>query len=257
MQVSVLLPWRKFYRKGTDFEMKIFDLDSPLMNFLGKMADLMWLNILTMLCCIPFVTAGASLTAMHYMALKIVRNEECYITKGFFKSFKENFKQATLIWFIMVLVLGLLIGDYYIILKAEIQLHNIFKIVILMVTVFVVFTSLYVFPTLAKFENTIRRTIMNSFVMSILQFPKTILMIVLYAVPIVLLLVSYQAFPFVFLFGMSAPALASAFLYNKFFKKLEDQLMEGIAPVEKNPEEEDERIFKDELDESITVDSVQ
>ena len=78
--------------------MKFFNLDSPVMQALGKMADLMWLNILTLICCIPVVTAGASLTAMHYMALKIVRNEECYITKGFFKSFKENFKQATLIW---------------------------------------------------------------------------------------------------------------------------------------------------------------
>ena len=74
--------------------MKFFDLDSPLMQVLNKVADLLWLNILTLICCIPIVTAGASLTAMNYMALKIVRNEECYITKGFFKSFKQNFKQV-------------------------------------------------------------------------------------------------------------------------------------------------------------------
>lgn len=73
--------------------MKIFDLDSPLMQVLNKVADLMWLNVLTLICCIPIFTAGASLTAMNYMALKIVRGEECYITRGFFKSFKMNFKQ--------------------------------------------------------------------------------------------------------------------------------------------------------------------
>lgn len=94
--------------------MKFFNLDSPVMQALGKMADLMWLNILTLICCIPVVTAGASLTAMHYMALKIVRNEECYITKGFFKSFKENFKQATLIWLLMVIVIAVLTGDFII-----------------------------------------------------------------------------------------------------------------------------------------------
>ena len=60
--------------------MTIFDLDSPLMNVLNKMADLMWLNILTLICCIPVITAGAALTSMHYVALKIVRNEESYIT---------------------------------------------------------------------------------------------------------------------------------------------------------------------------------
>ena len=94
--------------------MKIFDLDSPLMNVLNKMADLMWLNILTLICCIPIITAGAAFTSMHYVALKIVRNEESYITRSFFKSFKTNFRQATLIWLMILLiaaVLGLL--HYY------------------------------------------------------------------------------------------------------------------------------------------------
>ena len=54
--------------------MKFLNLDSPLMQGLGKMADLMWLNVLTLICCLPIVTIGASLTAMNYMALKIARN---------------------------------------------------------------------------------------------------------------------------------------------------------------------------------------
>ena len=88
--------------------MKLFNLDSPLMQGLSKMADLMWLNVLTLLCCLPVVTMGASLTAMNYVALKIVRDEECYISKSFFKSFKENFKQATIIW-LMILVAALIL----------------------------------------------------------------------------------------------------------------------------------------------------
>ena len=91
--------------------MKFLNLDSPLMRALSKMADLMWLNILTILCCIPIVTAGASFTAMHFVLLKIVRDEEGYITKDFFRSFKENFGQATVIWILSVLVGGLIIWD--------------------------------------------------------------------------------------------------------------------------------------------------
>ena len=67
---------------------KFFDLDSPIMRTLNRLADLMWLNILTLLCCLPIITAGASLTAMHYVLLKMVRNEESYISRAFFKSFK-------------------------------------------------------------------------------------------------------------------------------------------------------------------------
>ena len=49
---------------------KLFNIDSPVMRFLGKVADLMILNLVTLLCCIPVVTIGASLTAMHYVLLK-------------------------------------------------------------------------------------------------------------------------------------------------------------------------------------------
>lgn len=239
--------------------MKLFDLDSPLMHALNKMADLLWLNILTMVCCIPIITAGASLTALHYMALKIVRNEECYITRGFFKSFKENFKQATIIWIILLVVVIILAGDFYIMKNSGLEFNKIVQIVITAVGVLVLFTSMYVFPVLAKFENTTFRTIKNAFVMSIIQFPKTILMIVLYLLPVILFAISMRLIPIAFLFGMSVPAFLAAMLYNKFFKKLEAQIEEAAAlpdggQTEQTSEQEDERIFRDELDESLVED---
>lgn len=234
--------------------MKLFDLDSPLISVLNKVADLMWLNILTLICCLPIFTAGASLTAMHYMALKIVRNEECYITRGFFKSFKENFKQGTAIWFLLLLAVGVLAGDFYIITKTDMEFHNVIKVIIMAAAMLVLFTATFVFPVLAKFENTLKRTLKNAFIMSILQFPKTILMIVLNVVPILAGALIYQIIPLVFLFGLSGPAWISAMLYNKFFQKLEDQILAENAPeVVKTEGEEDERIFKDELDESISI----
>lgn len=220
------------------------------MQALGKMADLMWLNVLTLICCIPIITAGASLTAMNYMALKIVRDEECYITKGFFKSFKDNFKQATIIWLILLVVIVVLIGDFYVMSFAEFEFGNIMRVAITLVAVFVVFEALYVFPVLAKFENTIWLTIKNSFLLSIMQFPKTILMIILYLLPVVLLLVAYQVVPLVFLFGLSAPAWASAHLYNKIFKRLEDRILASSGEAE--DDNGDEHIFSDALDESLT-----
>lgn len=234
--------------------MKLFDLDSPLISVLNKVADLMWLNILTLICCIPVITAGASFTALHYMALKIVRNEECYITRGYFKSFKENFKQATLIWLMLLLAIGIIAGDFYIITKTEMELNNIIKIIIMISAILVLFTATFVFPTLAKFDNPIGRTLKNAFIMSILQFPKTLLMIVLAVVPWIAGAFIFQIIPVVMLFGLSAPAWVSAMLYNKFFQKLEDQIMAANAPESPAEEEgEDERIFKDELDESIKI----
>lgn len=233
--------------------MKFFNLDSPVMQALGKMADLMWLNILTLICCIPVVTVGASLTAMHYMALKIVRNEECYITKGFFKSFKENFKQATLIWLLMVVVIAVLAGDFIIMKYSGLTFSKVLQIVIIAVGVLFLFTAVFVFPVLAKFDNTLWRTIKNAFLMSIMQFPKTILMILMFAIPPVLFVFYPRVIPLVIFFGLSVPAWLSAKLYNKFFQKLENQVM--AASGETAPEDEDEHIFSDELEESATQDN--
>ena len=73
----------------------------------------MLLNILFLVCSLPIFTIGASFTAMYYVTLKLAENEEGYIARGFLKSFKQNFKQATIIWLILlffgiVLVLDLL-----------------------------------------------------------------------------------------------------------------------------------------------------
>ncbi len=52
------------------------------MNVLNKMADLMWLNILTLICCIHYY-CRSGITSMHYVALKIVRNEEVILPEAF------------------------------------------------------------------------------------------------------------------------------------------------------------------------------
>ena len=91
---------------------RIFDMDNPLWRFLGKLADLMILNILFLLCSIPIFTIGASLTGVYYVCLKIKEQEEGYIVRNFFKSFKQNFVQSTIIWLIM-LALGLLLGTEF------------------------------------------------------------------------------------------------------------------------------------------------
>ena len=111
--------------------MKLFDMDSPLMIGLNKMADLMILNLLTILCCLPVVTVGASLTAMHYMVIKLIRNEESYVVKGFFRSFKQNLRQGTIIWLLQLFVIIVLGFDYYLLFFTGTSYPTVFQIVLL------------------------------------------------------------------------------------------------------------------------------
>ena len=206
---------------------KIFDLDSPLVRFLNKVADLLWLNLLTVVCCIPIVTAGAAFTALHYCCLKLVRGEEGYITKDFFKSFKLNFKQATVIWLI-VLVTGIVLGfDFYIIINGVVGgTAAVIRIGLLIAAILYVFIVLYVFPLQSHFYNPVKTTIKNAFMMSLTILPKTVLMVIYAALPLALTYTGIwfsvgALVGFSILFWFSAPAYFSALLYNKTFKKYE------------------------------------
>ncbi len=234
--------------------MRFFNLDSPFMKFLNRMTDLLWLNLLTIVCSIPIVTAGAAFTALHYTCLKMVRDEEGYITKDYFKSFKQNFRQATIIWVIALLVAIMLIMDYRIVLGGGLngdslsKFSTVFFAAATAASIFIVCTLLYVFPILSHFENTIKGTIKNAFFMSILALPRTLLMLVLFLSPAALILmVAYfetmtWIVPIVAFFCVSAPAYFSAKLYNKTFKKFEPEESEKNDDfswnVEQIPEEE-------------------
>lgn len=207
---------------------KLFNMDSPLFIFLGKLADLVYLNILTLICCIPVFTAGAALTALNYVILKMVRNEEGYLTRAFFKSFKQNFKQATVIWLLFIFMAGIFAGDFFIFRYSAHTLPAWFQTALAAVAFVVVFANMHVFPVLAKFENTIKQTFKNSFFMGILSLPKTIAMMVLWVAPTIILIFFVQALPIVFALGISGPAYLCALLYDKTFRRFEPEKSTGV-----------------------------
>lgn len=202
---------------------RIFNLDSPVFRSLSRIADLIYLNILTLLCCIPIVTAGASMTALNYVVLKMVRNEEGYLTRSFFKSFKENFRQSTIIWVIILAVFALIAGDFFILKYAVMEFPSWIRTALMAIAIILLFGLMHVFPVLARFDNTIINTFKNSFLMGILSFPKTVLMMIFWVIPIVIALSVYQILPLVLMLGISGPAYMCALLYSKTFQRFEPE----------------------------------
>lgn len=211
--------------------MKFLNLDSPLMRGLSKMADLMWLNILTLVCAIPVVTAGASFTAMHFVLLKMVRDEEAYITKDFFRSFKENFAQATIIWIMDVAVGAVLIFDlWYIFLSQGRENSNtVFVAAICASGLLYLFVNAFIFPVLSRFVNSVGKTLKNSLFMSILVLPKTVLIVVVGLVPAAAIYFVPQIIPLAVLFFFSGPGFVAALLYNKTFKRFEPEEDDAVV----------------------------
>lgn len=102
----------------------IFNYDNPVWRFIGKLGDLIILNILWIVCSIPVFTAGASATAVYYVTLKLVRDEDDSTIRSFFRSFKSNFKQATAIWLIL-LAAGIVLGfDFWFFVSGQMPLNG-------------------------------------------------------------------------------------------------------------------------------------
>lgn len=199
------------------------------MRFLNRVGDLMILNILMIICCIPVITVGAAYTAMHYVLLKMVRDREGYLIRGFFKSFVQNFRQATLIWLLMLLVIAVYVGDILIFNYSGLVFPKGVVIAVLAIALLLMMIAVYVFPLQARFENSIINTLKNALMLSLVSLPKTILMIACYALPLVICYFSNYALVFFILFGISAPAYGAAWIYSGIFKKLEPETEEELV----------------------------
>ncbi len=225
---------------------KMFSLDSPVMQFLSKMADLMILNLLTLALCIPVITGGAAITALNYMTMKIARGEESYIVKGYFKSFRENFRQATVIWLMELAVIALIVGDFFILRFTTIKFGGVLTVMVGIVAIICLLTVLYVYAVLSRFENTIKNTLKNSLLMSIMNLPRTILILLINLVSPLLLIFSTQFVPIWFALGISVPTYMCSLQFSKIFKKYEPEEEEtaneeNLAPLSFIVEEQEQK----------------
>lgn len=201
---------------------KFFSLEGPFFNFMSRVADLLWLNILYIICCLPVITIGASTTALYYVTMKMTEDEEGYISKDFFRSFRLNFKQATLIWLLVLIIGGILAADLAIMtgrFPASVAVSGVMSKlmtgILAATTAIYAFTVTYVFALLAKFDNSVKNTVKNSLLISIRHFPYTILMIVINILPWVLIWFEPRISIFiVILFSLLA------FICSRFFVKI-------------------------------------
>ncbi|MCR5777787.1 MAG: DUF624 domain-containing protein [Lachnospiraceae bacterium] len=197
---------------------RFFNYDGPLFGFLDKLANLFILNVLFLICSIPIFTIGASWTALYYMTMKIAAGEEGYVFKGFFKAFKDNFKQATVIWLIMM-TLGIIFRiDFYVLNYTRAGAMMVIRVLIFALLIIWMFEISYVFAVLAKFDNTVKQTMKNALLMSIRHLPFTAALFAIWAIAGVLVYCFfYQMIPVVFILGFSCIAYCQSFIFNNIF----------------------------------------
>ena len=197
----------------------LFSPNNVFFRFMGRISDLMILNFLWIICSIPIITIGASTTALYDTTLKLIDETEGYLFKNFLKSYKQNFKKATIIW-IGVLFIFFIIGVN---LAFWIQFKSITGYITVSIMLFMLFlflfTEIYLFPILSKFNKSIKDTVKYAFILSMKYLPYSLIIMVISSIFIVLTVI----FPFTILFmifvGVAFYAYISSYLFGIIFKK--------------------------------------
>lgn len=219
-------------------------IDNPILHGIGRIADFVILNLLWVICSLPIITIGASTTALYTVMLKLVKNEEGYIAKGFLKAFKENFKKSTIIWLIFLL-LGIVFGaDFWAIGLMSEQIKGILQILFIFAGVLLIAWVTYALALQARFENTIKNTLKNAAILVFAKLPYTVLIIIFTIVPVLATFLTTQTLMLGsmlwFFVGVSFVTWLNSMLLRRVFRILEE--VEKVEEMEKAEEAEEQGV---------------
>lgn len=164
--------------------------DHIITRILNRIFDLIVLNILWFIFSIPILTAGASTTALYSVTLKMVRNEERYLFREFWNGFRRNFRQATIVW-IILLFIGCFLGADYLIFRRQPGVAGSLGMFVLgIATLLYIIEIMFVFPLIAKFDNTILAMMKNAILIPVSRLPLAIICLITTGVCVILTLLN-------------------------------------------------------------------
>ena len=210
----------------------LFHYENPFIQFLVRVGDLMILNALFILCSLPVVTLGASLTAMHRVTQNMLFEQEEPIIKSFFRAFRQNFKQSTLAWLVELVVIVSLVCDVLLVMAYfDGGLAKAMYILVAVLAILVAGVFSYLMPLIARYENGMRQQVNNAVVLAIIKLPKTVLLTLLNLLPVILLLISVPVFVQTLIFWVIIGFAFVSFLTSSILKPVFQQLEKGNSSV--------------------------
>lgn len=177
---------------------EVFEPDNLFNSIMTKIFDLVLLSVLWIIGCIPVITIGASTSALYYVTMKMAEDRDSGIIKTFWKGYKDNLKKSIPLTCLLLLCAGVLAADFHVLgakdaAGASVMYGGCIALAIILAAVYG-----YVFPLLAKFENTVKNTLLNGAKLAITHLPQTVVITILNALPGVWLLISPETFSLIF-----------------------------------------------------------
>lgn len=207
-----------------------FSLDSKFMRTMSMIADLIILNVIYLVTCLPVITIGAASTAMYTVCFRLGTAREGSLVKGYFRAFRDEFRQATLVWLFLLLFGAASCVNIFIFLSMDGWMHYLFFPFVLFLLVVLMMTG-YAFPLLSQFRNDTKSVIKNALIFSVAYLPRTVLIVVINVFPWALLLTNLYLFLQVGFMWVIIYFAAAAYINARLLKKV-------FAPYMEQEEEE-------------------
>lgn len=200
--------------------MKLFDVDGPLYKFMTTLWDIMKLNFLWLIFSLPLFTIGASTVAAFAVTNKMAEEREGYVGRQFLEAFKANWKQG--------IPMGLMvaIGAYAVYLDFELQRVTesmMLQVAGILTCVILISAFLYAFALCARYENTIKNTLINSIQITVRYFPRTIGLLLVLAVELFVFLFNQTTLFFMVLIGPACIMYTISSFAMYIFRRIEDE----------------------------------
>ena len=194
----------------------IFDPDGKLMELLWKPIHIMFLNLLWVLFSLPIVTIGASTTALYSVLIKMRNGREGKILRDFWTAFRQNFRQATILWLLIVLAAFVFTTDIVFFLNMGGSFGTFSAMLFVGLDVLLLLVSLYVFPMQAVFDNPIGRTVKGALLLLSRHLGWTVVLLALAILTAVAVILYWPLIGW-FVFGLAA--FINAWIFDKIFRR--------------------------------------
>ena len=191
------------------------------MQFLSRLVDMAVLNLMTIACMIPVVTAGAAITAMNNVLIHLVRKDETYVWKMFIASFKQNLKQGIGLGLLFTAIFAFAGLELMMLHSVDAKSSTMFMIIITVICLCVVAIGIYTFALLSRYENTVRGTLINAVSLALGHIPRTLGMLAVLVAWAALLWLLHGIFLLVLLYGLTIPGYLCTKIYDPIFRSLE------------------------------------
>ncbi|MBQ2854805.1 MAG: YesL family protein [Oscillospiraceae bacterium] len=171
----------------------MFSPDSKIMQVISRVTDLILLNILFLMTCLPVITVGAATAAMYTLCFRMMREEGSGVIRPYFRAFRENFRQGTAIWLILLLIIGPALFYFDRVWQAD-SLLRVSGLFFILIAVAGLMTASYVFPWISQFQNTAAQSLQNALILSITHLPRSLAILAINLLPVALWALNYDLF---------------------------------------------------------------